>query len=81
MVFADLNGRDKSTITGMAKTIGIYINADDIKRATICTDMDAALIAERLSNNAVAEHKDKYFKWNNQFSCMDIINITGIKDF
>ncbi len=54
MIFADLNGSDKSTITGMAKTIGIYINADDIKRATICTDMDAALIAERLSNNAVA---------------------------
>lgn len=62
MVFAGPNGSGKSTITRMAKTVGIYINADDIKRATLCTDMDAALIAERLRNNAVAEHKDFAFE-------------------
>ncbi len=62
MVFAGPNGSGKSTITRMAKTVGIYINADDIKRATLCTDMDAALIAERLRNNAVAEHKDFTFE-------------------
>ena len=62
IVFAGPNGSGKSTITRMAKTVGIYINADDIKRATLCTDMDAALIAERLRNNAVAEHKDFTFE-------------------
>ncbi len=32
MVFAGPNGSGKSTITRMAKTVGEYINADDIKK-------------------------------------------------
>ena len=31
IVFAGLNGSGKTTITRMAKTVGVYINADDIK--------------------------------------------------
>ena len=36
IVFAGPNGSGKSTITKLAKTGGIYINADDIKRANHC---------------------------------------------
>jgi hypothetical protein len=32
----------------MAKTVGIYINADDIKKSSLCTDMEAAIKAEEL---------------------------------
>jgi len=32
MVFAGPNGSGKSTITRMARTVGEYINADDIKK-------------------------------------------------
>ena len=48
MVFAGPNGSGKTTITKMAKTVGVYINADDIKSTTLCSDMDAALKAEEL---------------------------------
>ena len=38
VVFAGPNGSGKTTITKMAKTVGDYINADDIKKTTLCTD-------------------------------------------
>lgn len=62
MVFAGPNGSGKSTITRMAKTVGIYINADDIKRATLCTDLEAAITAEKLRNTAVDNHDDFTFE-------------------
>ena len=42
MVFAGPNGSGKSTITRMAKTVGDYINADDIKKTILCSDLEAA---------------------------------------
>ena len=45
VVFAGPNGSGKSTITRMAKIGGEYINADDIKRTTLCTDLEAAVKA------------------------------------
>ena len=39
IVFAGPNGSGKTTITRLAKVIEPYINADDIKRTTHCTDM------------------------------------------
>ena len=32
----------------MTKTIGIYINVDDIKRSSLCSDLEAAVKAEEL---------------------------------
>ncbi len=46
IVFAGPNGSGKSTITRMARIGGEYINADDIKRTTLCTDLEAAVKAE-----------------------------------
>ena len=48
IVFAGPNGSGKTTITKLAKTVGIYINADAIKKANLCSDLEAAQIAERL---------------------------------
>jgi predicted ABC-type ATPase len=48
IVFAGPNGSGKSTITRMARTVGEYINADDIKKSTFCSDLEAALKAEEL---------------------------------
>lgn len=50
VVFAGPNGSGKSTITSLAKIIEPYINADDIKRTTLCTDMEAAVTADELRN-------------------------------
>lgn len=62
IVFAGPNGSGKSTITRMAKTVGVYINADDIKRANLCTDMEAAVIAEKLRESAISQKEDFTFE-------------------
>lgn len=62
MVFAGPNGSGKTTITKMAKTVGFYINADDIKSTTLCSDMDAALKAEELREQFVNAKKDFTFE-------------------
>ena len=62
IVFAGPNGSGKTTITGMAKTVGEYINADDIKRTTLCTDIEAAQKAEELREKMISEKKDFTFE-------------------
>ncbi len=62
IVFAGPNGSGKTTITRMAKTVGIYINADDIKKATLCSDLEAAVKAEELREQAIKESKDFTFE-------------------
>ena len=62
MVFAGPNGSGKSTITRMAKTVGEYINADDIRRTTLCSDLEAALKAEELREKMLAGGKDFTFE-------------------
>ena len=57
IVFAGPNGSGKTTVTRMAKIIEPYINADDIKRTNYCTDLEAAQLAERMRENAVAQKK------------------------
>lgn len=58
VVFAGPNGSGKTTITKMAKTVGDYINADDIKKTTLCTDLEAAIKAEELRNEMIARKMD-----------------------
>lgn len=53
IVFAGPNGSGKSTITSLTKIIEPYINADDIKRTTLCTDMEAAITADELRNKLI----------------------------
>ena len=62
MVFAGPNGSGKTTITKMAKTVGEYVNADDIKRTTLCTDLEAAVKAEELREKMIFEKKDFTFE-------------------
>ena len=46
IVVAGSNGSEKTNITRMAKTIGVYINADDIKKSSLCSDLEAAVKAK-----------------------------------
>lgn len=62
IVFAGANGSGKSTITQMAKVGGKYINVDDIKRTTLCTDLEAAIKAEELRENMIENKKDFTFE-------------------
>ena len=62
IVFAGPNGSGKTTITRMAKTVGVYINADDIKRSNSCSDLEAALKAEELRESMIEKNKDFTFE-------------------
>ena len=61
-MFAGPNGSGKSTVTKLAKVIEPYINADDIKRATQCTDIAAAQQAEALREQCLAAHRSFTFE-------------------
>lgn len=62
IVFAGPNGSGKSTITKMAKIIEPYINADDIKKANYCSDLEAAQIAEKMREKAIADKRSFTFE-------------------
>ena len=46
LVFAGPNGSGKSTVTKGLPIVGLYVNADEIKRQSGCTDLEAAQEAE-----------------------------------
>ena len=62
IVFAGPNGSGKSTITRMARVIEPYINADDIRRANYCNDLEAAQIAERMREELLARSQSFTFE-------------------
>lgn len=46
----------------MAKSGCEYINADDIKMTTLCTDLEAAVKAEKLRERMIVDRKDFAFE-------------------
>lgn len=48
VVFAGPNGSGKSTVRELIKIDFAYINADEIKRSNYCSDIEAAVRAEKL---------------------------------
>jgi len=62
IVYAGPNGSGESTITKMAKTIGVYINGDDIKKASLCSDLEAAVKAEELRETTLEAGDDFTFE-------------------
>lgn len=62
IIFAGPNGSGKTTITRMVRTIGVYINADDIKRSSLCSDLEAAVKAEELREEMIEKGEDFTFE-------------------
>ena len=59
IVFAGPNGSGKTTVTQFAKVIEPYINADEIKKANNCSDLEAAQKADEMRNELV-ENKQSF---------------------
>ena len=62
LVFAGPNGSGKCTITKNIPLCGLYINADEIKRISGCSDLEAAQEAEQLRECLLASDKDFTFE-------------------
>lgn len=62
LVFAGPNGSGKSTVTKGLPIVGIYVNADDIKRISGCTDLEAAQEAEKIRNILLDGKQDFTFE-------------------
>ena len=62
LVFAGPNGSGKSTVTSKFGIVGEYVNADEIKKALNCTDMEAALKAEQIREYFLSKEKDFSFE-------------------
>jgi predicted ABC-type ATPase len=61
-VFAGPNGSGKSSVTAAWQTVGLYINADDIKKKRGCSDLEAAQEAERLREICLDERRSFTFE-------------------
>ena len=62
IVFAGPNGSGKTTITRMTRTVGVYINADNIKKSSLCSDLEAAVKAEELRESMLDKHEEFTFE-------------------
>jgi len=62
LAFAGPNGSGKSTITRGIPICGIYVNADDIRRISQCTDLEAAQEAEQIRQILLNTRKDFTFE-------------------
>ena len=62
VVVAGPNGSGKSTFSMLAKPVGTYINADDIKRCMCCTDLEAVQRAEQLREHMLETRQDFTFE-------------------
>ena len=62
LVFAGPNGSGKSTITRTIPICGIYVNADEIKRISHCTDLEAAQEAEQIRQTLLRAKEDFTFE-------------------
>jgi predicted ABC-type ATPase len=62
LVFAGPNGSGKSSVTSAWQTIGLYINADDIKARRGSADLEAARGAERIRELCLNESRSFTFE-------------------
>jgi len=62
LVFAGPNGSGKSTVTKKVHPVGLYVNADDIKKSTGCTDLEAAQVAENMRKRLLESRRDFTFE-------------------
>jgi predicted ABC-type ATPase len=62
LVFAGPNGSGKSTAVRAFEIVGMYINADDIKAQSACSDLAAAEEAEQLREHCLTNRENFTFE-------------------
>ncbi len=73
IVFADPKGSGKTTIIRMAKTVGVYINVDVIKKSSLCSDLEVAQKTEEFRERMLEKVKISHLR---QYSLQIGISIT-----
>ena len=62
LVFAGPNGSGKSTVTKGVPVVGLYVNADEIKRISGGSDLEAAREAEQIRELLLSQRRDFTFE-------------------
>ena len=62
LVFAGPNGSGKSSLKSCYAQEGLYINADEIKKTRLCSDLEAAMEAELLREDCLQKNKSFTFE-------------------
>lgn len=62
LVYAGPNGSGKSTVTKATSPVGLYVNADEIKKSLGCSDLEAAQRAELTREALLKAKKDFTFE-------------------
>jgi predicted ABC-type ATPase len=62
LAIAGPNGSGKSTVTKGLPVIGLYVNADEIKKASKCSDLEAAQEAEMIRRALLEARQDFSFE-------------------
>jgi predicted ABC-type ATPase len=62
LVFAGPNGSGKSTVTSRLPVLGVYVNADDLKKEYGLTDLEAAQQADALRNTLLERRQSFSFE-------------------
>ena len=62
LIFAGPNGSGKSTVTKTIRPVGLYVNADEIKKMLDCSDLEAAQAAEATRRRILESRKDFTFE-------------------
>ena len=62
LIFAGPNGSGKSTVTKKIHPVGLYVNADDIKKMLSCSDLEAAQKADDIRFRLLDSRKDFTFE-------------------
>ena len=62
LVYAGPNGSGKSTFKEYMEVVGEYISSDEIMKATLCTDIEAAAKSTELRTKAIRNRADFTFE-------------------
>lgn len=74
LVYAGPNGSGKSTVTKATKPVGLYVNADEIKKSLGCSDLEAAQRADLEAAQRAERTREALLKAKKDFTFETVLS-------